>query len=189
MARILVIFSTTDGHTRKVARRLGTMFGTYGIDVDVMQAGAVDVAPEYYQGVVVCASVHRGKYQRSIAKWVRTHAQALSGQRTAFVSVCLGVLQKDPKVDQQLDTIAERFFAATGWQPTRVKKIAGALLYREYGWIKRRIMKRICAKAGGDIDTSRNYEYTDWNDVQAFVDDFVRLVIPVREPVKAAVSA
>jgi menaquinone-dependent protoporphyrinogen oxidase len=47
-------------------------------------------------------------------------------------------------------------------------------------------MKRIVAKAGGDVDTSKNYEYTDWADLQAFVDEFVRLVAPVQRAARVA---
>jgi menaquinone-dependent protoporphyrinogen oxidase len=39
-------------------------------------------------------------------------------------------------------------------------------------------MKRIVQKAGGDTDTSRDYEYTDWNDRRAFAEQFVQLVQP-----------
>lgn len=130
--------------------------------------------------------MHRGHYQRPVAQWVRAHAAALADKRTAFVSVCLGPLQKDPKVDRDLDAVAQRFFTTTGWHPTRVKKIAGALLYRQYGLLKRWIMKRIVAKAGGDVDTSKNYEYTDWADPQAFVDEFVRLVAPVQRAARVS---
>jgi mono/diheme cytochrome c family protein len=35
-------------------------------------------------------------------------------------------------------------------------------------------MKRIAAKAGGDTDTSRDYDYTDWKDLEAFADEFGR---------------
>jgi menaquinone-dependent protoporphyrinogen oxidase len=186
MTRILVIYGTTDGYTRKVAHRLAMMLRVYDVDVDVVRAGGADVVMEDYSGIIVCASVHGGHYQRRVARWVRAHAAALADTRTAFVSVCLGVLQNDPKVDRDLDAIAQRFFNTTGWQPTRVKKIAGALLYRQYGWLKRWIMKRIVAKAGGDVDTSKNYEYTDWADLQAFVDEFVRLVAPVQRAARVA---
>jgi menaquinone-dependent protoporphyrinogen oxidase len=37
-------------------------------------------------------------------------------------------------------------------------------------------MKRIVASAGGDTDTSKDYEYTDWNDVRNFADVFGRRV-------------
>ena len=33
-------------------------------------------------------------------------------------------------------------------------------------------MKRIVAKAHGDTDTSRDYEYTEWNDIRQFANDF-----------------
>lgn len=183
MARILIVFGTTDGHTRTVAHRIAKMFAAHEADVDIVEAGAQEVDPLYYNAVIVCASVHAGGYQRSVSRWVRRHAATLNGKRTAFVSVCLGILQHDAAVDRDLDHIAERFFAKTGWQPTCVKKIAGALLYRQYGWVKRLVMKRIAAKAGGDVDTSSNYEYTDWSDLRAFVDEFVALVMPHRHQV------
>jgi menaquinone-dependent protoporphyrinogen oxidase len=107
---------------------------------------------------------------------VRTHAQALSGKPTAFVSVCLGVLQHDADVQREIHTIANRFLLATGWRPAITEIVAGALMYRKYNWLKRWVMKRIVAKAGGDTDTTRNYEYTDWNALRAFANRFGALV-------------
>jgi hypothetical protein len=37
-------------------------------------------------------------------------------------------------------------------------------------------MKRIVRKAGGDIDTRRDYEYTDWNDLRMFAEQFAQRV-------------
>ena len=62
----------------------------------------------------------------------------------------------------------KRFIRRTGWTPATFREIAGALRYTRYGWLKRRIMRRIVARVGGDTDASRNYEYTDWNDLRAF---------------------
>lgn len=191
MTRILVVFGTTDGHTRKVAQHLAAAFRAAAGDIecDVIQAGHIDISPQHYEGIVVCASLQRGKYQRSVVQWVRSNAGALNMKRTAFISVCLGVRQKNPKVDQHLDAIVQRFSASTGWQPGRVKQVAGALLYRKYGWLKRWIMKRIVSKAGGDTDTSRDYEYTDWEELRAFAEEFVRLIVPRRERPNATASA
>ncbi|MNC94612.1 Protoporphyrinogen IX dehydrogenase [menaquinone] [compost metagenome] len=52
--------------------------------------------------------------------------------------------------------------------------MAGALPYSKYNWVKRWMMRRIVAKAGGDTDTSRDYEYTDWNDLRAFAKEFIQ---------------
>ncbi len=38
--------------------------------------------------------------------------------------------------------------------------------------IERMLMKRIAAQAGGDTDTSRDHEYTDWKDLAAFTRRF-----------------
>ena len=96
----------------------------------------------------------------------------LAHKPAAFVSVCLGVLQHDATVQHDLQTIVDEFVATTGWRPSVVKFVAGALPYKKYGWLQRLVMKRIVAKAGGDTDTHRDYEYTDWNDLRHFAADF-----------------
>jgi menaquinone-dependent protoporphyrinogen oxidase len=172
MSRILVVYGTTEGHTAKVAGAIAETLHRIGAVVDVAAADGGSPAPDGYDAVIVAASVHAGRYQQSVQQWVRTHAAALSRKPAAFVSVCLGVLQKDPKVRQDLQTILDRFVAATGWRPTVAKFVAGALPYTRYGWIKRLVMKRTVAKAGGDTDTHRDFEYTDWNDLSHFTADF-----------------
>ena len=65
------------------------------------------------------------------------------------------------------------FVQETGWQPGKVGKFAGALVYRRYGRVKRWLMKLVVKRAGGDTDTSRDYEYTDWDAVTRFTEDFL----------------
>jgi menaquinone-dependent protoporphyrinogen oxidase len=50
--------------------------------------------------------------------------------------------------------------------------VAGALPYSKYNFFIRFIMRRIAAQAGGDVDTSRDYEYTDWGAVDRFASQF-----------------
>jgi len=120
----------------------------------------------------VAASVHAGGYQRRVRRWVHDHATVLNAKPTAFVSVCLGVLQPEAKVQRELATIVDRFLTATGWRPVITRTVAGALPYSRYNWLKRWVMVRMVRKAGGDTDTSRDYEYTDWADLRAFAEEF-----------------
>ena len=108
MPRILVVYGTTEGHTAKIATALAETLFSCGANVDL---NAADDAPppNGYDGVIVAASVHAGQYQRLVRRWVRTHAAALARTPSAFVSVSLGVLQKDPKVQQELRDIVQRF--------------------------------------------------------------------------------
>ena len=178
MARFLVLYGTTDGHTARIAQSIGDALRTPGSEVDVIEAGDASspLWPHDYSGVVVAASVHAGGYQASVRSWVRAHAAILQERPTAFVSVCLGVRQQDPRVRRDLDGIIDRFIKETGWVPTTTKIVAGALLYTRYNWITRLVMKRIARKAGGDTDTTRDHVYTDWNDLRAFAEGFGRCV-------------
>jgi menaquinone-dependent protoporphyrinogen oxidase len=171
-----VLYGTTDGQTAKIARSIGDTLRSLGEDADLIEAGTASPRPDDYAAVIVAASVHAGGYQRPVRRWVRMHAPVLTGRPTAFVSVCLGVLQQDPKVQQELSAIMDRFFTVTGWRPEVTKIVAGALLYTRYNPIMRWIMKRIVRQAGGDTDTSRDYEYTDWVDVRAFAEEFAQRV-------------
>lgn len=172
MSRILVLYGTTEGHTAKVARFIADVLRQQGGDVDVVHARTTMTPPEEYEAVVVAASVHAGTYQRTVETWAKAHAAALQARPSAFVSVCLGVLQKEPRVQQEVSAIVDRFCTRTGWIPSFTKTIAGALPYTRYGWLKRRMMQRIVRKAGGDTDVTRDYEYTDWNDLRVFVRGF-----------------
>jgi menaquinone-dependent protoporphyrinogen oxidase len=182
MTRILILFGTTDGQTAKVARFLGDELDSLGADVDVVDAAVTDPDPEGYDGVLVAASIHAGGYQRAVLRWAAANAAALQAQRTAFLSVCLGVLQSEPAVRAELDAIRKRFIARTHWTPTQTKLVAGALMYSRYGWLKRLVMRRIARKAGGGTDPSRDYEYTDWADLRAFAGSFYSLCAPARAP-------
>jgi menaquinone-dependent protoporphyrinogen oxidase len=176
MSRVLILYGTTDGHTKKIAAALGETFRAERCDVTVVDARDVtpDVRPERFDGVVIAASVHASGYQRAVQRWVRAYAVQLNHMPTAFLSVCLGIVERRPEVQQEVFAIMRRFERQTGWRPTIDKPVAGALLYRRYGLLKRWVMRRIVAKGGGDTDTSRDYEYTDWENLRAFARDFAR---------------
>ena len=172
MAKILVVYATTDGHTAKVAREIGIALRKAGADAHVLKASGTLAGPEGFAGVIVAASVLAGRHQAGVRRWVQRHAAALANVPSAFVSVCLMV--RDPAAAPALAAVMSRFENRCGWRPTVTKHVAGALLYRQYGWVKRWMMKRIVAQHHGDTDTSRDYEYTDWEDVRRFASDFAR---------------
>lgn len=185
MTRLLVVYGTIDGHTAKIARALGETLREQGAVVDVAAPGK-KTDPAKYDGVIVAGSVHAGGYPRALTSWVRKHARVLDARPTAFVSVCLGILQSDIQVHRELAAILRRFLRATGWHPTETKIVAGALLYTQYNWLKRWVMVRIVRKAGGDTDTTRDFDYTDWADLRGFAQQFAQRMHPA---VAAAAAA
>jgi len=186
--RVLVLFGTTDGHTGKVATAMRNTLRAEGAAVDLVHArrGGPHPNPADYAAVIVAASVHTGGYQRAVWRWVRAHSSSLAGKPTAFVSVCLGILEHTTASDAELASIMESFFETTRWMPTVRKMVAGALSYTHYSWLKRLVVRRIMRHAYGRTDASRDYEYTDWNDVREFSRMFIRLV-RTSQPTRLAV--
>jgi menaquinone-dependent protoporphyrinogen oxidase len=174
MARFLIVYGTTDGHTAKIAANLAADLSDHGAMVTVLDASAIrrELPLEPFDGVIVAASIHIGNYQRAVRRWVRAHVEELNALPTAFLSVCLGVLEQQPKAQAEVRATAEKFLRQAGWEPWVTKTIAGALPYTRYHWVKKLIMRRIAARAGNDTDTTRDYEYTDWDDLREFATVF-----------------
>ena len=184
MSRILVIYGTTEGQTAKIAKAVAETLRAESHTVDIVDAAQRSPDARDYAGVVVAASVHGGRYQKAVRQWVAAHADRLRAVPTVFVSVSLGVLQREPKVQQEVAAIVDRFLTEAGWTPTMTINAAGALVYTRYNWIKRLVMRHIARAAGGDTDVSRDYEYTDWNQIGAFAREFSRRIqeSPIQAP-------
>jgi menaquinone-dependent protoporphyrinogen oxidase len=90
--------------------------------------------------------------------------------------VCLAVVSNIPEEHQEAEKIASHLMEQTGWKPSRIVQIAGALKYTEYDFFKRFIMRMIAKREGRSTDTSQDYEYTDWNAVKQFVEEFIESV-------------
>lgn len=174
MSRILVIFASTQGQTCKIAGRIREILIEKGHSVDVFDAKEIPkpILPENYGAVIVGASIHVGGYQRQMKNWVKSHSQGLNSIPSAFFSVCLGVLQNDPKVKLELDEIIKDFLKSSDWQPKTKAVFAGGLAYSKYNVLIKWWMRRISKKSGGDTDISHDYEYTDWNAVSRFANEF-----------------
>ena len=173
MSRVLIVYGTTHGQTAKITEALARTLGSYGSLVDVMNVASKPwLSPAGYNAVIVAASIHSGGFQRTVNRWARTYAHDLNQKPTAFIPVCLAVLDHSDASRQAIEKIMQNFFMKTGWLPTFRKVVAGALPYSKYSWFTRRLMRQIVAKTGGDTDMSRDYEYTDWKDLEAFAREF-----------------
>ena len=104
---------------------------------------------------------------------------------TAFLSVTLseaGAERRDATPIEHAQFVADvdkmlgKFFHETQWHPTLAKPVAGALLYAQYGFLVRLIMRQIAKKAGAATDTSHDYVYTDWVGLDKFVDDLAEQI-------------
>lgn len=184
--RVGVFFATREGHTQRIAERITTELLLLGFDVDLLPVRRpLRFSLSNYSAALLAASVHGGSHEREMIQFVKDHRPELEHMTTAFVSVSLSeagaeMRGKTPSDHEQfvhdVDNMLGKFFMETGWHPTLVKPMAGALLYTHYNFLVRLIMKRIAKKAGAATDSSHDYVYTDWAGLDKFVDDFAAKV-------------
>ncbi len=165
---ILILYGTTEGQTRKIARFMGDHLQSLGHRVTLADASDNPPDPGGFDRVIIGASIHIHKYQSAVQHYVTNYAPKLNSMPSAFFSVCLAVASDDEQEHLEAQKIMNDFLGQSGWKPLIREQFAGALLYTKYDFFKRMIMKMISKREGRTTDTSQDYEYTDWDAVRKF---------------------
>ncbi|AWV43312.1 protoporphyrinogen oxidase [Hafnia alvei] len=174
MKKILVLYSSRGGQTKAIASYIAsTLSETTMCDVQDL-AISMDIDLANYQAVVIGASVRYGHFQRALYQFTKTNAAQLNAMPSAFFAVNL-TARKPEKRTPQTNAYTRKFLLATPWQPKQCSVFAGALRYPRYGWLDKVMIKLIMKMTGGETDTTKEVEYTDWQDVGRFAQEFVRL--------------
>jgi menaquinone-dependent protoporphyrinogen oxidase len=185
MAHVLIVYGTTEGQTRKFAQRIAAVAEARGHETRLVDSATLSgpLTRGEHDAILAGASLHRGRYQSAVERFVRTNLALLNSVPSAFFGVSLVAASRDEEHGKEADKLIERFLAETGWRPARSASLAGALLYSRYGLLKGLLMRLIVWREGGDTDASRDYEYTDWEAVEAFARSFLDEVLePARAP-------
>lgn len=175
MASVLVLYATQHGQTERIAARVAETIRSLGHAVDLVDAAELPAGFDVRTYDIACvgAPIHARGYPTEVLRFVVKHRAWLDTVPSAFFSVGLAVASRTSDGVAATQACVEAFTRRTGWHPKRVELIAGALPYTQYNIVLRWIMRRIAAQAGGDVDTSRDYEYTDWSAVERFAAELV----------------
>lgn len=175
MSRTLILYATTEGQTARIAERIAQRLREKGHEVDMHRADAVpaNLEPANHDGVIVGSSIHYGHHPKFLNVLVRRFRVHLTARPSAFFSVSLSAGGPGAKPEAARRYL-ETFLKQVDWHPPQTATIAGALQYSKYGSFKRLLMRMIVGIAGGDTDMTRDYEYTDWNAVDRFADEFAQ---------------
>ena len=185
MSSILVLYGSTYGQTERIARRIGELLRQAGYAVDIHRGDQLpeNLTLELYSGVVIAASVLAGYHQRYIRTFVRHNVARLNRLATAFISVC-GSAASDPS---QAGAYIDRLLEESSWRPTITRSFTGAVAYTKYAWPIRWVLKRINRSKGLPTDTSRDWDFTEWHEVDAFARSLTALfAAPIRHRAQLA---
>ena len=169
-ARVLILYSTVDGHTRHICERLRTCFEDAGASVvlrDMSASPGDDL--EGCDLVLVGASIRYGFHRRAVRDFMRASRVALQARPNAFFSVNL-VARKSAKGEAATNPYLQHFLRSIGWRPRYLEVFAGRLDYPGCNPLDRLMIRLIMWMTGGPTDPHTVIEYTDWQRVDAFGD-------------------
>ena len=171
MSKVLISYGTTEGQTAQIAEVLAEVLRDRGHEADHVDVTSLaDTVPDGYDAVLIGASIHVGKHDKHVVEFVKKNVDTLIRLPSAFFSVSLAAHGDTSEAEGYVDQFEEE----TGWHPDKVAMFGGALLYTQYGFIKRHMMKKIAKDKPGDLglDLSRDYVYTEWDAVKRFAEHF-----------------
>jgi len=168
MSEILIIYSTTDGHTRLICKHIRDLLTGYGnlvTLVSVEQSDTLNIT--HYDKLIIGASIRYGKHSKAVYQFIDKNQETLENKPSAFFSVNL-VARKPGKNSPDTNPYFRKFINQIPWKPDSVAVFAGKLNYPIYNFIDKQIIRLIMWITKGPTDPDTVQEYTDWQQVESF---------------------
>ena len=169
MQNTLIIYSSTDGHTKTICERLTNFLK----DEDVKIVSLDDVNElelSSFNKIIIGASIRYGKHSNKLYKFVGLNKDILNQRQSVFFSVNV-VARKSEKNTPETNPYIKKFLKVSKWQPKKLGVFAGKVDYPSYNIFDKYIIKLIMFITGGPTDTSQSYEFTDWSKVEDFANE------------------
>ena len=164
MKKILLTYSTVDGHTKTICEKILSYSKTSQVDILPIDSS---INIKDYDTVVIGASIRYGKYREEIFEFIKENEELLNSKDNAFFSVNV-VARKENKNKPETNPYLIKFLNKISWQPKILDVFAGKIDYPKYKFLDKYAIKFIMWITKGPTDTSKVYEFTDWNRVKSF---------------------
>tara|TARA_A100001037_G_scaffold86451_1_gene78485 strand:- start:980 stop:1492 length:513 start_codon:yes stop_codon:yes gene_type:complete len=166
MKKILLTYSTVDGHTKTICEKILSYSETSQVDILPIDSS---INIKDYDTVVIGASIRYGKYREEIFEFIKKNEKLLNSKDNAFFSVNV-VARKENKNKPETNPYLIKFLNKISWQPKILDVFAGKIDYPKYKFLDKYAIKFIMWITKGPTDTSKVYEFTDWNRVKSFAE-------------------
>ena len=168
MANIIIIYSTTDGHTLEICNRLQQVLEKQNNRVTLISINdepAIDLAS--FDKIVIGASIRYGKHDVKVYQFIKRYLQILETKPNAFFSVNL-VARKPAKNQPETNPYLKKFLFQIPWKPKKLAVFAGKVDYQKYSFWDRFMIRMIMWITNGPTDPNSIIEFTNWDQVEDF---------------------
>ncbi len=167
MSNSLMVYSSTDGHTKNICKRIIN----FSDDVDKVKIVSLEEATNLdisgFTKIIIGASIRYGKHSNQLYKFIKSNKEILDKKESIFFSVNV-VARKPEKNTPDTNPYVRKFLKISKWNPNKIAVFAGKVDYPKYSFFDRYIIKLIMFITKGPTDTSQSYEFTDWEKVDIF---------------------
>ena len=168
MAKVLILYSTTDGHTVEICKRLTSVIEQGGNTVEMADLKDGPSLDDFeFDKVVIGASIRYGKHQPAVYDFIKKNRAALEARPNALFSVNV-VARKPEKNTPETNPYLQKFLRQIDWVPQNLGVFAGKIVYPDLGTMDRFMIRLIMWITKGPTDPTGTYEFTDWDKVEEF---------------------
>jgi menaquinone-dependent protoporphyrinogen oxidase len=172
--KVLIVFETVEGQTRKVADFVEKQIRSAGHDVQVFDT-ADRLGLLSFDGidrVVLAAPVHERRHPKGFEVFVTASHSELKARPTLLISVSLKAAFPEGLEEAQ-DYLTEMEMR-TSFKPNIEILVAGAVRTSSYGYYESQILKYV-ALAGHKVElTDGERDFTDWNALGVEIEAFLQ---------------
>ena len=169
MSSSIIIYSSTDGHTKTICERILSS----AHNQDSIKIISIDEVAKFnlseFSKIIIGASIRYGKHSKNLYKFIERNKELLNKSNSAFFSVNV-VARKVEKSMPETNPYIQKFLKISKWRPNKIAVFAGKVDYPKYNFFDKYIIKLIMFITKGPTDTSQSYEFTNW----LKVDDFAK---------------
>ena len=167
MTKYLFLYSTTDGHTKRICEYIGNILKHENHEIKIEPISLEIKKLSEYDVIILGASIRYGKHQKSVFNFINKHKDLLETKKSAFFSVNV-VARKSEKNSPYTNPYMNKFLKISKWQPNKLGVFAGKVDYPSYKFFDKYIIRMIMWITKGPTDISQSYEFTDWKVVENF---------------------
>ena len=167
MSVSLIIYSSTDGHTKTICERI-INFSNNNSKVKIISLNeALKIDISEFDKIIIGASIRYGKHSKMLYKFIDLNKSILDRKDSIFFSVNV-VARKPEKNTPDTNPYVKKFLKISKWRPKKIGVFPGKVDYPKYGFFDKYIIKLIMFITKGPTDTSQSYDFTDWSKVDVF---------------------
>lgn len=175
MNKILIVYGSKHGQTEKISNFIKEKLASKDFNVEIVNIKNHNfVISENYQAIIIASSINVGGHLKDISKFIAKNLKKINSTKSYFLSVGIGICSKKLNEQEKTKKMAIDFCSNLKWDVTEIKSVAGALAYTKYNFLLKLLCKTIASILGlPNKDLSKDYEFTDWKDLESFINKII----------------